>query len=185
VMTTWKRGRSLLEEARALVPLQLLVDDVTQRHPARTAGTSAFLTSDPTRTPLALLHYFKHVKVLPESVIVLGVEFLSVPRAEPDEIGDAEPLGAGLWRVRLRFGFMEVPDVPAALDRLWTVLGLTLPSDVTYVVGRDHLLGDGPGKMARWRKVLFVALSHQVPTVTNTFQIPPNRVVELGAQMRL
>lgn len=185
VMTTWKQGRALLEEARALVPLGLLCEDVARRQPVRADGVSAFMASDSTRTPLALLHYFKHVKVLPKTVIVLAVEFLPVPRVQPDEIGVAEPLGDGIWRVRLRFGFMQTPNVPAALKRLWEGMAEPLSDDVTYVVGREHLLSTGPGKMARWRKLLFIAISHQVPSATNAFHIPPNRVVELGAQVAI
>jgi KUP system potassium uptake protein len=187
VMTTWKHGRMLLESAlrRTLVPLEVLVDDCARSNPLRSPGVGAFMASDATRTPLALLHYFKHARSLPEQVIVLSVEFGTEPRVRSEDVGHAEPLGAGFWRVRLRFGFMQTPNVPAALARLWQSLGMALPEDVSYVVGREHLLPGGPGRMAKWRKMLFAMISQNVPTATSAFHIPPNRVVELGAQVAL
>ncbi|MBC8069893.1 MAG: KUP/HAK/KT family potassium transporter [Deltaproteobacteria bacterium] len=185
VMTTWKQGRALLEHARALMPLESLVDDVAQSQPARSPGLGAFMSADRTRTPLSLLHYFKHVKGLPQSVVVCSVEFLPVPRVHVKAIGTAESLGEGIWRVTLRFGFMQTPNVPAELRRAWIAAGMSWPDDVSYVIGREHLQPTGPGRLAKWRKLLFMAMSHNVPTATDAFHIPSDRVIELGAQIAL
>ncbi|MBC8069228.1 MAG: potassium transporter Kup [Deltaproteobacteria bacterium] len=186
VMITWKQGRALVSTALAqgTVPLAMVAGgaDAAQRVP----GIGVFMTPDPAATPLALLHYFKHSKVLPRAVICTSVAVSPVPWVGTDERAEVEALEHGFWRIRLRFGFMQSANVPAALRRVCADHGIPFDAaETSYFVGREHFLPTGAGKMARWRKVLFEVISRNVATATDTFGIPPNRVVELGAQVAL
>jgi KUP system potassium uptake protein len=106
-----------------------------------------------------------------------------VPKRGRAEI---ESLGHGVWRVSLVYGFMQTPNIPAALELVCEDAKIPLdPGDTTYFVGREHFLPTGPGKIPKWRKRLFEVTSRNVPTATDVFGIPPGRVVELGAQVAL
>ena len=116
-MTTWKTGRRLVAErltARA-VPLDDFVATVATVGPVRVPGTAVFMTAQPTGTPPALAHNLRYNKVLHEHVIVLTVSTAQRPHVSPEERISIEPLGHGLFNVRVQYGFMEDPDVPEAL----------------------------------------------------------------------
>ncbi|MDC0716219.1 potassium transporter Kup [Nannocystis bainbridge] len=188
VMITWKQGRDLLMIAlrRSLTNLEAIAASAADHTVTRVPGTGVFMTPEPHTTPLSLLHHFKHSKVLPKTVIALAVELEHVPRVEAVDAATITSLGFGFWHVTLRFGYKQTPDVPAVLAELHAAGRVALdPDDVSYFVGRERVLPTGSGPMARWRKVLFEVLSRNVPPATDMFCIPPNRVVELGAQIAL
>ena len=131
-----------------------------------------------------LLHHFKHNQVLHEQVVLLSIETLNVPWVSRDAAIEVIPLGHGFYRVVARYGFMQSSDVPRMLSRC-AEHGLVIDLATTsYYLGRETLLTGGRGRIARWRKLLFAFLSRNARPTT-FFQLPPNRVVELGLQIEL
>ncbi len=185
LMATWKRGRELLRGimSRGALPLDLFLDDVERRKPPRVSGTAVFMTSEEEGAPVVLLHHFKHNKVLHKQVVLLSIAVEEIPDVPDEERVRVEAYPSGFYRVRAAFGFMETPDVPAvlALCRKEGIVART--SETTYYLGRERLLPTGKEKMARWRKKIFVFMSRNARSATEFFGIPPNRVVELGAQI--
>jgi KUP system potassium uptake protein len=187
VMTTWHRGRELLAEAvrPTILPLDLFLADVEQTAPHRVKGTSVFMASSPEGTPPALLHNFKHNQIVHEQVVLLSVQSSPVPEVPASEQVDVEELGHGFFRVTVHYGFIQRPDVPDALRRC-SAKGLMVdPSRASFYLGRETLVPTGASKMAGWRKRLFAFISRNARTATAYFNLPPNRVVELGAQIQL
>jgi KUP system potassium uptake protein len=187
MMTTWHRGRQLFAKriAQEALPLDVFLQDLQVSRPHRVAGTAVFMTSNIGTTPIVLLHYFKHSKVLHDHVVLFTVANVSAPKVEPADMVDVRPLGDGFWQVVARVGFMQDPNVPAILEQACRQ-GLTVGlADVSYYLGRETVLSGGRAPMARWRKGLFAFLSRNARPATQFFHLPPNRVVELGAQIEL
>jgi KUP system potassium uptake protein len=189
VMTTWHTGRLLVVRrmAETEVPLSRFFESVRQKPPVRVPGTGIFMTARPEGAPPILVHHLTHNKVLHEQVILLTVSIVDTPTADPDSSIAVEKLADGFWRVVARFGFMESPNVPAALDRA-RAMGLRWdPADTTYYLAHLTLFVHVHGRlgMAEWRDKLFVFLSRNARRATNFFQIPPDRVVEVGIQLAL
>ncbi len=185
LMTTWNRGRRIVQKllARGSLPIDLFLDDVAKNKPVRVPGTAVFMTSDPEGAPLVLLHHLKHNKVLHEQVILLSVLSANVPEIPDAERVVAVPLGEGFFRVKARYGFMETPVVPTVLASCASSGIVVLPRDTTYYLGRERLLRGGTSHLAGWRKKLFIFMSRNSRSATEFFNIPSNRVVELGAQI--
>ncbi|MFL5391924.1 MAG: potassium transporter Kup [Myxococcales bacterium] len=185
LMTTWKVGRERLYEimkGRSL-PIELLLSEIERRPPPRVAGTAVFLTSDAEGASVVLLHHLKHNKALHEQVVLLSVKPADVPYVEGEERVTVKPLGQGFFRVVIRSGFMETPDVPELLA-LGAEHGLrTKLMETSYYLGREQLIPAGTAKMAGWRKKLFVLMSRNAQSAARFFGLPSNRVVELGAQI--
>jgi KUP system potassium uptake protein len=187
LMVTWKRGRLILRERLqdVVLPADLFLHDVRNNSATRVPGTAVFMYSDAAATPPALLHNLKHNKVLHERVVFLVVETESAPHIAATERAAIEDLGAGFYRVTLHYGFMEEPNVPRALGELRD-RGLEFkPLETTYFLGRETLLASTKPGMARWRGRLFTVMHRNARTATSFFCLPPNRVVELGAQIEL
>ena len=187
VMTTWKRGRALLGASLAerMLPMDVFLADLDAHQPHRVAGTAVFMSSSPDGTPVVLLHHWKHNHTLHEVVVLLSVLSDPVPEVDDESRVTASDLGRGFYRVRVRYGFMETPNVPRAL-RLAARHGVPYAPDRTsYFLGRETLLPTGKGGMPRWRKALFSFVSRNARSATQYFEIPPDRVVELGMQISL
>jgi KUP system potassium uptake protein len=187
VMTTWKRGRSLLFERlqASTYPIEKLLDELDRERVVRVSGTAVFLTSGSEGVPLVLLHHFKHNKVFHEKVVLLTVQTEMMPRVRGEGQLTVENLGHGFYRVVSRHGFMEQPSVPGILFACERH-GLKIhPLDASYYLGRVTLIPTGSARLARWRKRIFVFLSRNARTATAYFGIPANRVVELGAQVEI
>ena len=185
LMSTWKGGRELLNRIlrQGSLPMDLFLADVVKRKPHRVAGTAVFMTSTAEGAPVVLLHHLKHNKVLHEQVVLMSVQTLEVPEVPRERRLSIHELGQGFYRVVARFGFMETPNIPQVLA-LCSQRGLaTRPSETSFYLGRERLIVGGSFPMARWRKKLFVFLSRNTRSATEYFAIPPNRVVELGAQI--
>jgi KUP system potassium uptake protein len=188
LMTTWHKGRELLRRAfvEHTLPLDTFMQDVKARSPQRVAGTAVFMTSNPDGAPPVLLHHFKHNKVLHEQVIFLSIATQHVPELSRAElVQEVKDLGLGFYQVRAQYGFMQTPNVLELLD-LCADKGLfTHKADTSYYLGRETLLITNKRGMARWRKTLFSFMSRNARPANAFFQIPPNRVVELGTQIEL
>jgi KUP system potassium uptake protein len=185
LMSTWKKGRELLNRIlkQGSLPMDLFLADVGKRKPHRVAGTAIFMTSASEGAPVVLLHHLKHNKVLHEQVVLMSVQTLEVPEVPRDRRLSIHELGHGFFRVVARFGFMETPNIPQILA-LCSQRGLAArPAETSFFLGRERLIVGGSFPMARWRKKLFVFLSRNARSATEYFGIPPNRVVELGAQI--
>jgi KUP system potassium uptake protein len=187
VMTTWKTGRRILASRMqsTTLPFDLFLRDVETRSPARVPGTAVFMYGNPEGTPPALLHNLVHNKVLHERVVLLTVDTGEIPFVPDEERVEVTELGAGFYRVVVRYGFTEEPDIPAALAMV-KVPGLDLkPMATSYFLGRETLIPSKKPGMAMWREHLFSLMSRNARTATSFYRLPPNRVVELGAQIEL
>jgi KUP system potassium uptake protein len=187
LMTTWRTGRRLLAErltARAL-PLPDFIGQVAARPPARVPGTAVFMTAQPRGTPPALAHNLRYNKILHEHVVVLMVTTAQTPHVRPADRVTAEPLGFGIYNVRVQYGFMEDPDVPGAL-LLAREKGVEMDlNDLTYFLGRETIIVTAQRGMAVWREKLFVLMARNAVRATAFFRLPPERVVELGVQVEM
>src|SRR5437868_10886538 len=187
VMYTWRRGSRLLYEKtrKSEVPLAPLVAMLERKPPQRVPGTAVFFTSDPTCAPTAMMHSLKHYKVLHENNVILTIEHASVPRVDPAERVQIEPLGETFSRVRLRFGFMESPNVPKALA-IARKLGWTFDiMSTSFFLSRRALKPAASSCMPDWQDRLFIAISRSANDATDYFQIPTDRVVEVGTQVTI
>ena len=187
LMTTWKTGRTVLADRlnAGTMPVEMFLEDIARNPPHRVPGTAVFMYGSPTGTPPALLHSLKHYKVLHERTVFLSVMTEEVPHVEAAERVEVAELGHGFYRIGLRYGFMEDPDVPEALAAV-RVEGLDLsPGRTSYFLGRETLIPSQERGMMLWRERLFALMSRNARPATAFFSLPPNRVVELGAQIRL
>ena len=187
VMTTWWRGR--VELARTMkaasLPEEMFLAELGALEPHRVKGTGVFMTSGADGIPNLLLHHLKHNQVLHEQVVLFSVVTEQVPWVRAARALEVRGLGHGFFRVIARVGFMQTPDVPELLSRC-AEHGITAqPMTTTYYLGRETLLTTGKAGFARWRKLLFSFLSRNARPPTAFFGLPPNRVVELGAQIEL
>jgi KUP system potassium uptake protein len=187
LMTTWKTGRRIMAErvnARAL-PLEEFMSAVTAQPPIRVPGTAVFMTAQARGTPPALAHNLRYNKILHEHVIVLTVTTAQTPYVGPDDQIEVNPLGHGVFHIRIQYGFMQDPDVPETLMRARDA-GVSIdPDDLTYFLGRETIIVTRRPGMAMWREKLFVLMSRNAVRATAYFRLPPERVVELGVQVEM
>jgi KUP system potassium uptake protein len=186
-MYTWRRGSRLLFEKtrKTEVPLDGLVANLEKRPPQRVPGTAVFLTSDPSSAPTALMHSLKHYKVLHENNVVLTVEIAPEPRIDPAERVLIEPIGRTFSRVRLRFGFMESPNVPKALAIARRHGWQFDIMSTSFFLSRRALKPAPHSAMPRWQDRLFIALARNANDASSHFQIPTDRVVEVGTHVTI
>src|SRR6185312_6966411 len=185
VMYTWRRGSRLLfdKTRKTEVPLDPLVATLERKPPHRVPGTAVFLTSDPTCAPTAMMHSLKHYKVLHEHNVILTIEAAPVPRVDPAERVEIEPIGQTFARIRLRFGFMESPNVPKALA-IARKLGWQFDiMSTSFFLSRRALKPAAHSAMPRWQDRLFIGLARSASDATDFFHIPTGRVVEVGTQV--
>ena len=187
LMTTWKRGREALGQLlrRSTLPTDLFLSDIKRKEPVRVAGTAVFMTSDADGIPPVLLHHLKHNKVLHEQVVLLSVVSLPVPYIDGSKRVDVATLGAGFWRVRANYGFMQTPEMRDIMTYARGSGLICSTGSTSYFLGREQLLPNGPARMSRWRKKLFILMVRNARSATAFFGIPPGRVVELGTQIEL
>jgi KUP system potassium uptake protein len=211
LMSTWKKGRVRLSEIvrENTLPLDLFLTDISKRRPQRVPGIAVFLTSAPGGAPPVLLHHLKHNKVLHEKVMLLSVMGQEIPQVPEGDRVRCRDLGDGFYEVMAHYGFMETPDVPSVLQSLALQGGdgAKMPVEImttSFYLGRETLIlvsgrrkktkapraapaidgGPAMPAMARWRKKLFIFMTRNAQSATAFFGLPPNRVVELGAQIQ-
>jgi KUP system potassium uptake protein len=186
LMVTWMRGRSLLAKklTRESIELDGLLQSLERRGPTRVAGAAVFMQTDNKYAPSALMHNLKHNRVLHDILVFVSVETTDEPRNDGDRVTVRQgPLGA--WIVEARFGYMEQPDVPAAL-RACEPHGLSIdPRQASYFMGRRAIKLSPRAPMPFWQQRIFIMLTNQSARAIEFFRIPPDRVVELGMQMSI
>ncbi|GAA0713917.1 potassium transporter Kup [Dokdonella soli] len=187
ILATWRRGRELVirEVKQGGLALEPFIASIAAHPPLRVPGSAVFLTANQAGVPHALLHNLKHNKVLHERNVILTVETVETPMAEAAERFSVESLGGSFYKLILRFGFAEDPDVP---DTLAMIKQCGLPFDLmdtTFFLSRESIVAtDRPG-MALWRDKLFAFLQRNAIPATAFFRIPGNRLVELGTQVEI
>ena len=188
VMTTWWRGRVELGKVMesGAIPTDLFIADLEFNPLPRVEGTAVFMTSGADNVPNVVLHHVKHNRVLHQEVVLFSVLTEPVPWVSTARTLEVKALGYGMLRITARVGFMQSPDVPALIARCAEDGYITAaPMTTTYYLGRQTLLVSGKAPMARWRKLLFSFLSRNSRPPTAFFNLPPNRVVELGLQIEI
>jgi KUP system potassium uptake protein len=185
LMTTWNRGRDIVQDLlrRGMLPIDLLLADLENRKTVRVPGLAVFMTREPEGAPVVLLHHLKHNKVLHEQVVLLSILSEEVPEIPESDRITIKKLPQGFYRITARYGFMEGTNVPAILARAKEAGIDNKPLDTTFYLGREQLIPTGPTPLWSWRKKLFVFMSRNSRSATAFYGIPPNRVVELGAQI--
>ena len=185
-MTTWKRGRSLMAEQRrqTALPLAPMIAALA-RDATRVQGTAVFMTSTPDEMPAAMLHNLKHNKVLHEKNIVLHVNFQDVPLITRARRVQVEDMGDGFYKMVVNYGFMNAPDIPKALTIAAKDHKIDVEMmDTSFFVSREVLVPNQCQRISVWRQRLFSLMARNAQSATAYFQIPTNRVLELGAQVK-
>ncbi|MBZ0262134.1 MAG: potassium transporter Kup [Hyphomicrobiales bacterium] len=185
LMVTWMRGRFALAAKlrRESIELVSLLQSLEKRQPTRVAGAAVFLQTDPIYAPSALMHNLKHNRVLHDILVFISVETTDEPRADPDNRVSVKHLPLGAFLVEAKFGYMEQPDVPAAL-RACESQGLSIdPAQASYFLGRRVIRTSAKSALPFWQQRIFIMLANQSARAIEFFRIPPDRVVELGMQM--
>ncbi|HEY0661156.1 MAG TPA: potassium transporter Kup [Lysobacter sp.] len=189
LLRTWRRGRELLhaEIRKEGIQLDTFLPGLMLAPPVRVPGTAVFMTAQTGVVPHALLHNLKHNKVLHERNVFLTAETLNVPYAAKDKRLKIDSIGGeDFYRVIVRFGFMETPDVPLALMRSCDKGGIHFdPMDTTYFASRETIVASRHRGMPVWRDKLFAVMHRNAAPATGFFRIPGNRLVELGAQVEI
>jgi KUP system potassium uptake protein len=185
LMTTWRKGREILDRRlRAeILPIDLFLKDCGKI--PRVQGTAIYMSRTSDGVPPSLLHNLKHNKVLHRQIVFLTVETQERPRVSRKDRLDVADLGHGIFRVVARYGFMEDADVPELLTKV-DQPGLSFPpGDTSFFLGKETIFATKRPGMAVWRERLFSFMSRNARSATLFFNLPPNRVVELGAQIEL
>jgi KUP system potassium uptake protein len=185
VIFTWRKGANILaaKTRRLETPIDELVEALEKKPPTRVPGTAVFLTADPDSAPTALLHSLKHYKVLHEDNVVLTVLIENTPYVKTADRVSIEPLGKSFSRVRMRFGFMEIPNVPRALGiarkQGWSFDIMS----TSFFLSRRSVRADAKSGMPPWQDRIFILLARNADDASSYFHLPTDRVVEIGTQV--
>ncbi len=187
VMTTWWRGRIELAQLMdsSVMADEVFLADVAATRPPRVRGTAVFMSSTPGGIPNVLMHHMKHNQVLHDQVVLFSLSTLNIPYVKAESSLEVRELGEGFYRVICKVGFIQDTDVPKILKRCEERGIRAVPMMTTYYLGRQTLLTSGEARLARWRKLLFAFLARNARPPTAFFNLPPNRVVELGLQIEM
>jgi KUP system potassium uptake protein len=186
LLTTWAKGRELMLERlrEGAMPMKVFISSAAASA-TRVPGTAVFMTSSAEGVPPALLHNLKHNKVLHERIILLTVKIRDVPYIEEDTRCRLQDLGDGFHRLIIEYGFMQEPDVPAALKRVTSCGAAFKMMDTSFFLSRQTLLASERPGMAIWREKLFAWMLRNAEGAMEFFRLPTNRVVELGSQVEI
>ncbi|MBY0432243.1 MAG: KUP/HAK/KT family potassium transporter, partial [Rhodospirillales bacterium] len=187
LMITWKQGKAIVAVRLAddSLPLMDFLERVSLRSPVQVPGTAVFMAANKDIVPGALLHNLKHNKVMHARVVIVTVVPEMVAHISEERRFTVEQLAEGFYRVVIRFGFVEQPNVPAVLQRCRDY-GLDFDMmDTSFFISRETLIPTAIPGMALWREALFAAMSRNAASATDFFCIPANRVIELGTQVQL
>jgi len=187
LMTTWKQGRRILSRrlSEESLPLELFLKRQKEAPIPKVAGTAVFMTGDVDTVPIALLHNIKHNKIIHDRVVFCTVVTEAYPRVPAKDRVVAEGLADGFYRITVRYGFFQEPDIPKVL-RLCKAFGLEFDvMQTSFFLGRETLIPSVQPELPLWREQLFMLMSRNAVSATDFFRIPAGRVVELGTQVQL
>jgi KUP system potassium uptake protein len=188
LMATWRKGRETLTRrlSEGALPLDLfMAQQKDSTSILRVRGTAVFMTGGTDTVPIALLHNLKHNKVLHQRVVFLTVVTEDIPRVPARDRVVVEGLAEGFYRITVRYGFFQEPDIPKVL-RLCKAFGLEFEMmDTSFFLGRETMVSSTHPEMPEWRQRLFVIMSRSAVSATDFFRIPAGRVVELGIQVQM
>ena len=186
IMTTWFRGRQILSErlAESAMSTDDFITQLSGDRMKRVRGTAIFMTRQQEGIPTALLHNIKHNKIVHECVVLLSVNTEETPHLNNEERVEWVELGQGVWRVTVHFGFMEDPDLPELLASFKGPVSFNAMA-TSYFLGRETLIPSERPGMVLWREYLFAWMSRNAAGASAFFNLPPNQVIELGAQVRM
>jgi KUP system potassium uptake protein len=187
LITSWQRGRDVLltrwrQDSMPLAPFLARLPQ--SRSIIRVPGLAVFLTGNQDYVPTSLLHNLKHNKVLHERVMFVTVQTTDRPEEAPAVRATVEELAPNIHRVMLRYGFMESPNIPRALEDLGPAAGFD-PMQASYFLGREVLVPGMAPNISWWRRWLFLWLARNAVPATEFFRIPSDRVVELGTRIAI
>ena len=188
LLMTWFQGRRLLREKaiQSGIPLESFVQSLQAHPPHRVEGTAVFLTAHVDYVPVAMLHNLKHNRILHERVIFLKISVWDVPYVEDHERLTFKDMGSGMYLVRAIYGFKETPDVIKILELIGKEFGVECDlMDTSFFLARDTVIPSAIPGMALWREKLFAWMFQNSAKPADFFQIPTNRVVELGAKIEI
>lgn len=187
VMTTWRSGRQILSKRmkEQTIPFDRFLRDVHAKEPIRVPGTAIFMTGNLDGTPPALIHNFRHNKVLHETVVLLMVVIEELPHYPDEERVEVKKLEPGIYRILIHCGFMESPNVPEILSR-GPSYGIDFDLEsITFFLGRETILATEKQGMAIWREKLFALMSRNAERATTYYCLPPDKVIEIGLQIEI
>ncbi len=186
VLTTWSKGRKLMVDRmrETAMPMSVFIKSAATSA-TRVPGTAVFMTSSAVGVPHALLHNLKHNRVLHDRIVLLTVKIADVPVVAADDRCELEDLGHGFHRMILRYGFIEEPDVPAALANVERCGASFRMMDTSFFLARQSLLPSSKPGMSIWREKLFAWMLRNAEGAMEFFRLPTNRVVELGSQVEI
>jgi KUP system potassium uptake protein len=187
VMLTWRTGRELVFQnlEKHAIPLEAFLDSLFMAPPVRVPGTAVFLRGETDGVPHALLHNLSHNKVLHERVVFFTVHIVEEPYVPPGEQIKVTALGHECYQLSVYYGFKDEPDMPKLLA-LCSDHGLHFEMmETSFFIARQTVISTPGEGMAPWREHLFVAMSRNARAAADYYQIPPNRVIELGTQVEI
>lgn len=188
LMTTWNKGRQILSERMLeyIIPLQEFLDKVREKNPVRVPGVAIYMSGHPQYVPPTLYQSFRHFNCIHEHLVLLAVHTVDIPHVPPSNRVRLQDIGPHIYKVSIDYGFMDLPDIPAEMK------GLRLddnhpinPDTATYFLGREHIIANQKEGMALWRERLFALMSRNAQPATRFFQLPRDRVVEIGSVVEL
>ncbi len=187
LMTTWRKGREILGQRAAAKAISIdgFLDNLARNQIHRVPGTAVFLTRTPEGIPATLLHNIKHNKVVHDRIVILTIETEEQPRLGDEERWTMTDIGYGLYRLVIRVGFMEDPNIPQALERINERWHLFDPMSTSYFLGRENLVATQKPGMAIWRERLFGWMMRNSTSASHFFSLPANQVIELGEQIEI
>jgi KUP system potassium uptake protein len=185
LMTTWRTGRALVGKRlrQGELPLATFIKSLAKQKVTRVPGTAVFMYSRPGSTPPALLANLFHNRILHQNVVILSVSTIDVPRVPPADREELIDHGQGFFSVRLRFGFMEEPDVPHALSHVLSSKVSFDPLHTSYFLGKESIRPSPREGMAAWRERLFAIMHRNATGAATFFSLPQERTIELGRQV--
>lgn len=187
VMTTWKAGREQVGERlrAAMIPLRSFLENVQKHPPSRVKGTAIFMSGNPHGAPLALLHNLKHNRILHEHTVILTIVVTEAAHVSRKNRVHIESFQDGVRRIIARYGFMDQPSISDVLSASASKGVVIQPDQASYFLSRETILPPKRGYGRGWKGQLFAVLARNAQPATAFFQLPANRVVELGMQVQL
>lgn len=187
LMTTWNRGRSILQSRmlKMIRPLPEFLKEITERPPIRVPGTAIYMSGNPDYVPATLIMSHEHFKSLHENLIFLHVKTEQAPHVPVHERVSITDIAPNIYRIYVNYGFMDLPDVPGALKGMRINDFVFNPEDSTYFIGKEHIIATKTPGMAIWREKIFSLLSRNSQPATAFFQLPASHVIEIGSHVEI